>query len=114
MKLNFKLKLEYLVKHGAIHNVQRRTFQHTTSGRGTKGHQTTEDKAGNSNEAGPSGMKATVRGKKQSYPGLAENTKDDGTGVVPSRKCGQPRKKDVDAGGTEDANVKQPPKKKRT
>ncbi|KAE9387737.1 hypothetical protein BT96DRAFT_1004844 [Gymnopus androsaceus JB14] len=47
-------------------------------------------------------------------PGLAENTMDDGTGVVPSRKRGQPRKNDVDAGGTEDANVKQQPKKKRT
>ncbi|KAE9397033.1 hypothetical protein BT96DRAFT_941189 [Gymnopus androsaceus JB14] len=47
-------------------------------------------------------------------PGLAENMTDDGTDVVPSRKRRQPRKKDVDAGGIKDTNVKQPPKKKRT
>ncbi|KAE9398224.1 hypothetical protein BT96DRAFT_995116 [Gymnopus androsaceus JB14] len=91
--------------------------------RSTRGQQTREDKAGSSNEAGPSSTKGAVARKKQSKywtyvlepvlgTGPADNMTNDDTSVAPSRKRGRPAKKDVGAGETEDARVKQPPKKK--
>lgn len=90
--------------------------------RDNRGGRTVEDTAGSSNEAGPSRTRGAVAGKKQSKywtyilepaTGPAETTTNDGTSVTPPRKRRRPVKAVVDAGGSTDASVKEPRKKKQ-
>lgn len=93
--------------------------------RDIRSRQTMEDTAGSSNKAaGPSGTRGTVAAKKQSKywtyvlepvpaAGPADTMTNDGTSTAPSRKLRWSVKADVDAGGTGDASIKEPRKKKQ-
>lgn len=90
--------------------------------RDNRGGQTIEDMAGSSNEAGPSRIRGAVARKKQSKywtyilepaTAPAETMTNDGMSVTLPRKCRQPVKAVVDAGGSMDASVKEPCRKKQ-